>query len=356
MKKSINKNLNSIAPPPPPPIIYNYIIEETLIKTRLLTRFFLNKTRKLALFSALYDKKTAPLNREKDSSCWLFSHVFRSRAPSRARVAKVGDFGKRAEQAKSWILPKGRLSILLLALALSLTHCKNDDNGGGNGGGDPDPSPEPIAPAIYLWVTGCAVLGDMTGDGMDGTCDNTDTGVDGADDICESRYAEDVPSEHRTTIMEEHETGTLGHKALLAASGGDSNLPQNFDINGKDSLPIRRPDGTQIAASWTALFNGAQDLDDSISGTEDLYWTGLNWSSADSIFKLAVPGGLAATNTCNDWGTNIATPDGGSTLNYGSGGRGSEIGDDRFIANRYFCDSTIAISHSVSVHLLCITH
>ena len=111
------------------------------------------------------------------------------------------------------------LSILLLVLALGFTHCKSDDNGGG-GGSSPEPEPEPIGPAIYLWITGCTVLGDMSGDGMDGSCDNMTAYADGgADSICESRYADDVASEHRTTIMEQHETGTLQHKALLAIAG-----------------------------------------------------------------------------------------------------------------------------------------
>ena len=162
---------------------------------------------------------------------------------------------------------------------------------------------------------------------MDGACNNTDTGVAGADDICESRYAEDVASEHRTTIMEQHETEMLQHRALLASSGGDSNLPQNFDINGKDSLPIRRPDsdGTQIAASWAALFDGTQELDNSISGTEDHYWTGLAWDAdGGGIFTLATVniGTLSIPDIhlalCDDWKTNAGSvrpdPDQAHTL------------------------------------------
>ena len=56
MIKNTNKSLNPIAPPPPP-IIYNYTIEETLKKAYSPTRFFLSKTRKLALFSALWRAK-----------------------------------------------------------------------------------------------------------------------------------------------------------------------------------------------------------------------------------------------------------------------------------------------------------
>ena len=192
---------------------------------------------------------------------------------------------------------------------------------------------------------------------MDGTCDNMTRGVGGADSICGSRYTEDVASEHRTTIMEQHETGALQHKALLASSGGDSNLPQNFDIKGKDSYPIRRPDGTQIAASWADFFDGTQDLDDSISGANDRYWTGLSFDTVADIFELAVSADtLVITNTCDDWEINIATPDGGSTLNYGTIGRGNEIGERRLVISRYFCDATLSLGNPVSVNLLCITH
>ena len=198
----------------------------------------------------------------------------------------------------------------------------------------------------------------MSGDGMDGACDNTTAYADGgADSICESRYTEDVASEHRTTIMEQHETGTLGHKAFLASSGGDSNLPQNFDINGKDSYPIRRLDGTQIAASWAALFNGAQDLDDSISGTEDYYWTGLTWSSDSGGFALADPPANPSTrntNTCDDWG--IASVSSMSIADYGLTGRGNEIGISRFQFAIFFCNSTSIGFASSDIYLLCITH
>ena len=254
---------------------------------------------------------------------------------------------------------RATLLCLFLALTLGLAHCKSDDNGGGGGGGDPEP--EPIDPAIYLWITGCTVLGDMSGDGMDGSCDNMTRGVAGADDICESRYAEDVASEHRTTIMEQHETGTLGHKALLASSGGDSNLPQNFDINGKDSQPIRRPDGTQIAPSWAAFFNGAQDLDDSISGTEDSYWTGLQWDTDAGTFALSPLTG-EATTTCDDWSSNVrsvpsGTPGADPIANYGAFGSGDEIGATRISSvGVFFCNSTRLSSASVDTYLLCITH
>ena len=195
---------------------------------------------------------------------------------------------------------------------------------------------------------------------MDGACDNMTRGVDGADGICESRYTEDVASEHRTTIMERHETGALGHKALLASSGGDSNLPQNFDINGKDSYPIRRPDSdsTQIAPSWADFFNGAKDLENTVSGTEDIYWTGLEWNSADRNFNLATPpSGSIATRTCVDWSTSndAGSRDGlmpldPTPINEGAIGRGSEseTGFNRIWYGAQRCGS--------SSRLLCITH
>ena len=195
----------------------------------------------------------------------------------------------------------------------------------------------------------------MSGDGMDGACDNMTRGVDGADSICGNRYTEDVPSEHRTTIMEQHETGALQQKAFLASSGGDSNLPQNFDINGKDSLPLRRPDGTQISLSWAAFFNGEQDLDNSIFGTDELYWTGLVWDSAMREFILASAVGVAvvATYHCDDWTTNTQSRDGGSNLDYGMLGKADQTGEGRFgifggLGQQRFCQRDRV--------LLCITH
>ena len=190
---------------------------------------------------------------------------------------------------------------------------------------------------------------------MDGACDNMTPGVDGADDICESRYTEDVASEHRTTIMEQHETGTLQHKALLASNGGDSNLPQNFDINGKDSYPIRRPDSdsTQIAPNWAAFFNAEQDLDNAVSGTEDLYWTGLFGVSGPNFTLAAVPStitGLYNTYLCEDWSTKDEVSSGKGNL--GTRGRGDEVGTNR-LDNRIGGGTTPCNDSRV---LLCITH
>ena len=332
MKKYTNKSLNRIAPPPPPPIISNYIIEETLQKAYSLTRSFLSKIPKLASISALWCA-AAPLKRQKSSLAGFFSiegrffHKLRSlRGPC--------------------------LSILLLTATLGLTHCKSDDNGGGGGG---DPEPEPIGPAIYLWITGCTVPGDMSGDGMGGACDNTDTGVAGADSICGSRYAEDVASEHRTTIMEQHETGTLQHKALLASSGGDSNLPQNFDINGKDSQPLRRPDGTQIAPSWAAFFDGGQDIDNSVFGTENLYWSGLQWVPADQeyILGLPMPIFLIATQTCSDWSTSMLMGTGvPAPTNFGRLGNGGQTDEKRIDISSTGSNAICNLGRA----LLCITH
>ena len=197
----------------------------------------------------------------------------------------------------------------------------------------------------------------MTG----GDCGNVTEGVAGADSICGNRYAEDVDSEHRTTIMENHETGTLGHKALLAIAGdpdpgvvADDISPQSFAINGKGSLPIRRPDGTQIAPSWADFFNGTEDLDKPISGTEDFYWTGLREPSATGIFKPATSGFGRVTATCSDWGSDMMGSD--PMLNYGTVGEGNEVGIERLATSSFFCNSTRVSSASVDVNLLCITH
>ena len=134
-------------PPPPPPIIYNHTIEETLKKAYSPTRFFLSKTRKLALFSALWGKKTAPLNCKKDSSRWLFVHSIRR-------------FFHKLRSLRGPCL-----SILLLTAILSLAHCSSDDNGGGGGSGTtPAKEPDPI----------CALAAEPSGfNGGDGMSEDS---------------------------------------------------------------------------------------------------------------------------------------------------------------------------------------
>ena len=104
-------------------------------------------------------------------------------------------------------LSKLSLACLLTAL-LALPHCKNDDNGGGGG-------EDPLA-AIYLWVTGCTVQGDMNG----GDCPAPPAGAPTngparADAICANQYESDVDMDSRNRIAGE---GNPQHTALLARS------------------------------------------------------------------------------------------------------------------------------------------
>ena len=199
-------------PPPPPPIIYSYTIEETLKKAHSLTRSFLAKTRKLALFSALWDKKTAPprariekdtllcgffqraLNRKKHAE-HVFIHSIRRFSPARPQVpewTKSETLAKgqtrqrcRYQDSQRHLCPKGGLfrplSILLLLLAVGLgfTHCSSSNGGGGNGGGDP----------VYTCANGTPIEGSPESDSDVESCASCNDGyglVDGV--ICREPF------------------------------------------------------------------------------------------------------------------------------------------------------------------------
>ena len=159
----------------------------------------------------------------------------------------------------------GRLLFPILALTaiLCLPHCTSDDNGGGGSGGnggptDTDTDPSPLS-AIYLWLTNCTSQGNMRGSACNGRPPATApaNGLGRADAICQASYEMDVSEADRMRIAGEAEVGETGvqHRALLATEDSMGGLPQSFDIHGKDSLPIQRPDGTTaIAASYSDFF------------------------------------------------------------------------------------------------------
>ena len=78
MTKNTKRTLNPIAPPPPPPPhTYIRLLNRCVVvspKTACsLRQTFLAKIPKLTLFSAFWDKKAAPSNRQKFSSAEFFS-------------------------------------------------------------------------------------------------------------------------------------------------------------------------------------------------------------------------------------------------------------------------------------------
>ena len=132
--------------------------------------------------------------------------------------------------------------------------------------------------AIYLWITGCTVIGDMSsGTGSD-ECGGigSGTGTARADSICQARYDDDVDPDDRTRItgeLDDSGAASPQHKALLAADGA---LPQSFEIRGKDTLTLKRPDGsTTVANSYADLFDPEVDLLAPFSSDNLSYFTGL---------------------------------------------------------------------------------
>ena len=312
--------LNRIAPPPPPPIISSYIIEETLIKAHSLTRFFLNKTRKLAAFPALWERRGAPLKCKKHAK-HVFIHKARRFSPARAQVPRL------------W--PKGGpfphvfrpLSILLLITSLSFAHCSSDDNGGGgNGASDPAPAPapDPVTTPIYVWTTGCTVQGNMMG----GTCGNMTEGREGADDLCAARYETDAGSAaDRMRISEER--GTPAHKALLA----DSNLlPQNFVIENKENREVQRPDGTSIADVYTNFPSSSMDWNAAVDLASDgkAVWVGWKGTQTDSS-------NFMDTSSCDDWTSSDSSVEGGR------GGSDVSINGVGILGGELGCDGTYSL-------------
>ena len=247
------------------------------------------------------------------------------------------------------LLSKLSLACLLTAL-LALPHCKNDDNGGGGGGSDEDSPPADAPPAalsaIYLWVTGCTVRGDMNG----GDCPALPAsapanGPTRADAICANRYEADVDEASRDRIAGE---GNSQHTAMLARSNDPPR--EVFPVRGKDTLEIKRPDETLIADSWDQFFDPSIDLSAaggvSVTGTNVQYWTG--WfeeagqftprgSSGDFLYCGNVGDGAGAYWTV---GTDVVQ---------GKRGVGNAVNEGRLNMGGRSCNAN-------NVRILCITH
>ena len=179
------------------------------------------------------------------------------------------------------------LACLLTALLLALPHCSSDDNGGGGGGG------EDSLGAIYLWTTGCTVHGDMNGSGSSPCTLPADAPADGptrADAICANRYDMVVDMDDRDRIAGE---GNPQHTAMLARSNDPPR--EVFPVRGKDTLEIKRPDGTTlIADSWDQFFDpnfvlGNNIVDSAHPDAGQSHWTG--WRVEANTFSPVTSGG-----------------------------------------------------------------
>ena len=257
---------------------------------------------------------------------------FAQRALNRQKSSPAGFFSTAR-------LSKLSLACLLTAL-LALPHCKNDDNGGG--GGDPLAA---VLNAIYLWVADCTVQGNMNG----GTClapaDAPTNGPERADAICANQYESDVDETSRNRIAEE---GEPRHTAMLARS---NDLPKEvFPVRGKDTLEIKRPDGTTlIADSWNDFFTYDKTSLESITSSSGAnYWTGWwndyagNFSPATSMGDRRYCGGSADSY----WTVNTG---GGAVTSTGGRGQGNVPSADRLIDH-------VGTACSTPLNILCITH
>ena len=187
--------------------------------------------------------------------------------------------------------------------------------------------------------------GDMTDTGA-GTpgCDSSLTGAtppangtDRADAICAARYGMDAGTDDdRARIAGEAETAriSLQHKALLATEDDMGGLPESFDIRGKDSLKLQRPDGrTTIANSWSDFFTPDMPARGKVSESGGL----LVWTGITENFTLG--------NHCQNW----TSPD---DTEYGHYGWTDKTSNDRL------GDSTPnrICSTAASSRFICITH
>ena len=220
---------------------------------------------------------------------------------------------------------------LSLLTALTLMHCGNDEGrfADSDGGG-----PAPNLSAIYLWVTACKTKGDMSACGSSGS-----TGLAKANSICQKRYAADVSATHRARIKGEGKAAPE-HRALLAFDPAVGGLPQAFPIRGKDSLKIKRPDGsTVISNSWADFFNAAKNALQPIDSSATIqYYTGLYVSGV----------GFIKGNNCNNWSSDaVSTSDASTRTITGT--------SDNVDSSRLYLKSTDRLCSGLH-NLLCITH
>ena len=243
------------------------------------------------------------------------------------------------------LLSKLGLACLLTAL-LALPHCENDDNGGGGG--------EDSLDAIYLWVTGCTVLGNMNG----GDCPALPAGAptDGltrADAICANRYETDVDETSRNRIAEE---GEPRHRAMLVRSNDPPK--EVFPVRGKDTLEIKRPDETLIADSWDQFFDPSATISDSIAGSGSVsYWTGW-WVSADLYTPKA---SMDRVRCCSSDPLSYSSSDYDDKCwkDGSSGGPLGTIGESNSVGVTRIAEPDMAMAARVcnnTYRILCITH
>ena len=186
-------------PPPPPPIISHYTIEETHKKAHSLTRFFLNKTRKLAAFRR-------PLKCKKHAK-HVFIHKAR-RFPHALRPLFL---------------------TLLLTATIGLTHCFSSNGGGGGGGGGGSP--------VYTCTNGTPSEGSPDGADNVESCASCDADYMLVDGECSCTPGDTVLLLSSTLTIGSCNVGSVitdwGYGTGDCVIGG-SLSNDNFEIDGTD--------------------------------------------------------------------------------------------------------------------------
>ena len=180
----------------------------------------------------------------------------------------------------------------------------------------PPPPPPPVPPPpdrpIFLWVTNCAVAGDMdrarhqawemrpapnscvgsilVNEPCPGTADAD--GRDAADDICAGSYTGilfnpctmadmDVGSaivDTQRTNIEANVPSNLIHRAVLNTDETDLDANNIISMGpDREQRTVRRPDNTPIADNWNDFFDASGNTRANITGASASdYWTGIS--------------------------------------------------------------------------------
>lgn len=167
-------------------------------------------------------------------------------------------------------------------------------------------------PSIILYSTGTGHTGNLGG-------------RTGADALCEGNKP----------------AGYANWRAFLSVNADDEirNMPGNYGI--PTGIPIKGPNGAQIASNWADLLDGtiAVTLIDagvaSVNGLSGEWWSGSYWNGSLALGTQGQPG------TCNSWTY------AGSSLPYGQVGGIGEI-------NFYWMERYLQYCNRDNVHVLCV--
>ena len=216
-----------------------------------------------------------------------------SLAPSLVAMGEIFDLKAKETMIMSHSLTHvlirlGRVCLLALfcTALLGLPQCSSDDNGG-NGSGTGDP---PSSEAIYFWITDCSTMGNMIG----GTCNGSQSGVAGADALCEARASDaGLPSPSGFAYS---------HYAMLhrGETGGPAH-PRNLNIPNKER-EIRSVDNT-IVANHYDMSGGNNDYWDASYTLQNVIPARMDSMDSTRTIFYAWSGLISSGvgDNCSDW-------------------------------------------------------